>query len=659
MNNNLSSGATTRLFSKNNACFAIKTDGLPTYYFQQSLPKLPLPSLDDTCQRYLEAVEPLVSADQFEKTRATVNYFKATDGAKLDARLRERDKANTRTSYIAQPWYDMYLESREPVVLNFNPFIMFQDDPNASDQLTRATSMVYSSMRFYQALSSGSLTPEVFYMNPAAESKINAIASKLPQAVAWYVGFLFNAYALDMHQHPRLFGTTRIPRPQSDQLSTSKNAKHIVVMRDGYMYKVNVLKTNSDHPLPIAQIKGALSSIINTPHQEDPTWSDHMGALTTQRRDVWANVRQALVERMPHNEKAFKTVDDALFVLCLDSQEPSTLVEANQQCLYGDVSNRWFDKSFQLIVTPSGKAAVNFEHSWGDGVAVMRYVNDVFDDALNYSKRVGETKPSSELSVEPVQWHIPKTMRHHITEAHARFALDVQHLRMDSDLYEFYGKNYLKQAGISPDATAQLAFQLAYYRMYGRFAPTYESASTSGFRYGRTETIRPVSHESCEWARSMCSHGVSIEDQRRRFLAAAKVHSDRVMAAVQGYGFDRHLFALRTLAQESASVSPSTVAHMPAIFTDPAYAWINHNILSTSTLVSDAVQGGGFAPVVRDGFGVGYAVLDNAIGLNITAYDDQIPLDPKLFKTAVTEALSDIQKVIDGRPFQVKSAPTL
>jgi hypothetical protein len=43
--------------------------------------------------------------------------------------------------------------------------------------------------------------------------------------------------------------------------------------------------------------------------------------------------------------------------------------------------SRWYDKSFNLIVAANGTAAVNFEHAWGDGVAVMRYVNEVFDDS--------------------------------------------------------------------------------------------------------------------------------------------------------------------------------------------------------------------------------------------------------------------------------------
>jgi hypothetical protein len=57
-----------------------------------------------------------------------------------------------------------------------------------------------------------------------------------------------------------------------------------------------------------------------------------------------------------------------------------------------------------------------------------------------------------------------------------------------------------------------------------------------------------------------------------------------------------------------------------AIFNDPAYAKVNYNLLSTSTLVSDAVANGGFGPVVAEGFGVGYATTDDSIGFMITSF---------------------------------------
>lgn len=46
---------------------------------------------------------------------------------------------------------------------------------------------------------------------------------------------------------------------------------------------------------------------------------------------------------------------------------------------------RWFDKSLSLILTGSGNACVNFEHAWGDGVAVLRYFNEVFANSIDKS----------------------------------------------------------------------------------------------------------------------------------------------------------------------------------------------------------------------------------------------------------------------------------
>lgn len=84
----------------------------------------------------------------------------------------------------------------------------------------------------------------------------------------------------------------------------------------------------------------------------------------------------------------------------------------------------------------------------------------------------------------------------------------------------------------------------------------------------------------------------------------------------------------------------------PELFQDPSYIQINHNILSTSTLTSPAVQSGGFAPVVPDGFGVGYGVHDDWIGYNISSYPAR---DVKEFIKCIYKSLDDIFDVLDGQ----------
>jgi carnitine O-palmitoyltransferase 2 len=53
---------------------------IPTDHFQASLPRLPVPKLDDTCNRYLAALTPLLSADEFQRTKQVVEAFRNGDG---------------------------------------------------------------------------------------------------------------------------------------------------------------------------------------------------------------------------------------------------------------------------------------------------------------------------------------------------------------------------------------------------------------------------------------------------------------------------------------------------------------------------------------------------------------------------------------------------
>jgi len=62
---------------------------------------------------------------------------------------------------------------------------------------------------------------------------------------------------------------------------------------------------------------------------------------------------------------------------------------------------RWFDKSFSLIVAADGNAAINFEHSWGDGVAVMRFFNEVLKDSTEKTTVSPDTNPAATSSIDP------------------------------------------------------------------------------------------------------------------------------------------------------------------------------------------------------------------------------------------------------------------
>lgn len=142
---------------------------VPTLHFQKSLPRLPIPPLEKTCSRYLRSLQPVVTADELEKTTAIVKDFGEGQGKQLHELLVETDRKNKHTSYICGPWFDMYLSSRLPVVLNYNPFLAWRRDPDEAynDQLVRAANLVTSSLRFRKSLNANVLEPMVYHLNPA------------------------------------------------------------------------------------------------------------------------------------------------------------------------------------------------------------------------------------------------------------------------------------------------------------------------------------------------------------------------------------------------------------------------------------------------------------------------------------------------------------
>jgi carnitine O-acetyltransferase len=71
-----------------------------TFAAQEKLPKLPIPELEGTASKYLEALKPLQSPREHAETKQAVEEFLKSDGPELQERLKKY--ANGKTSYIEQ-----------------------------------------------------------------------------------------------------------------------------------------------------------------------------------------------------------------------------------------------------------------------------------------------------------------------------------------------------------------------------------------------------------------------------------------------------------------------------------------------------------------------------------------------------------------------------
>ncbi|XP_017769061.1 PREDICTED: carnitine O-palmitoyltransferase 2, mitochondrial [Nicrophorus vespilloides] len=589
----------------------LQNSKIPTMHFQKSLPRLPIPKLEETCARYLAAQKPILPDKVFDNTQATVKKFQETVGKHLQEQLINWDKTNKHTSYITEYWFDMYLKDRKPIPINYNPVLVFQNDsrPEYNDQAVRTTNLLISSLRFYKSLKKQILDPEVFHMNPKKSDTpaFKNICSMVPSAVSWYAAYMFNAYPLDMSQYNKLFNTTRIPQMDKDKI-VSEPARHICVQYKGNFYTFDVLD-ESDNILPPGDIKAGIVNILNS---DAKSAEFPLGILTTMDRNKWAKSRNNLVNL--GNEQALKKIDSALFNICLDDDiigdDKYALVRSS---LHGDGKNRWFDKTISLLVTKDGFSSINFEHSWGDGVAVLRFFQDILKDSTEHPEVNKETKLGL-TAVNKIEFNIDDSLKQDVSTAISEYSEVTKSLDVNFVESEGLGKVFCKKYSVSPDAIMQLCFQSAYHKQTGRFVASYESCSTAAFKHGRTETIRPNTSETKEFCLAINSANRPSNSELVDLIKrCSKVHGQLTKEAAMGQGFDRHLFALKMF---SGKVDLSNAN----IFEDPAYGLINHNILSTSTLSSPAVLAGGFGPVVRDGLGIGYVIRDNAMGTLATSY---------------------------------------
>ncbi|KAI0091474.1 carnitine acetyl transferase [Irpex rosettiformis] len=566
----------------------------PTFAAQQSLPKLPVPELSETLARLKDTLKPIAwSREEYDAVEKKIDAFAAGLGPELQNRLKARAQETGRQHWLEEWWDDLgYLGYRDSVVINVSYYYGFDDHPSHLKQTAaaRAAALARGAMLFRQQYKNGQVAPEATREGP-----------------------------LCMDTWRWMFDCCRIPGLEGLDWSTTYakqgddgTSGHIVVLRKGRVWKIDAWQNG--HLLSVAELEKQFEAIYNGTTHEYPG----IGQLTASNRDMWAK-NYALLHKEPNNAKILEEIHSSAFVVCLDTEKPSNLLEHSRMLWHGAVTgegqnavlglrNRWVDKPVQFIVFDNGKAGIMGEHSVMDGTPTATMCDRVLDLIASPSFDQGTDSTGSVQQPTPLDWTISPAVDSAVEDARKEALALVETQTMNIERTP-YGKAAIKAFGVSPDGWAQMIVQLAYARLLKssgqkRQGGTYEAATTRKFLKGRTEAIRVVSEESDAWVESMDQPHASHDTRLSLFKAAVKKHGGWARMAGNGLGVDRHLLGLKLTKREGEE--------LPSLYADPVYNRSNNWVLSTSAIFSKHFHPYGWGEVVPEGFGVAY----------VTGYDD-------------------------------------
>jgi len=537
------------------------------YFYQKSLSKLPLPTLDNTCRKLMNWSKIFLSQDEIELTRDAINHFQSADGVGpiLQNHLRDLSRNPELCNWLEPFWSESYLSNPSPLPTGSNVVFLVDKKPEAKHLSLPEflTALITTLFEFNELILTESLDIDYQKKQP-----------------------------LCMSQYKTLLSTTRIPGKTKDYHLTETNSSHVIIIHRGHYYRLNVLDNNRNI-LSYNTLHQSIMTILNSKKKINRL---ALGALTALNRRKWSKLRSHLIDINHQNEKNLHLIESALGIFIIDENryQDDTLMFKNLFC--GDSLLRWYDKSLQFILNEADCFGINYEHSGVDGTTLGHLVSYLYQNmpTFNISSNVNEKIPVNEIT-----FTLDNLLDLAIKEAITLSQETCEKFIFKTLPFTDFGKERIKTLKVSPDSFIQIAIQLAQYKVFHRVFNAYESVMTKQFLGGRTETMRPVTRESIAFVKNPTLEGLR---------AASVKHVERINECKNGQGIARHLFALKKVHEKLFPLKP-----LPELFSSPGYCEITTDHFSTSTSSSFGMRYAGYGPLIKDGFAVRYLVYNDRL----------------------------------------------
>ncbi|EUC56997.1 choline/carnitine O-acyltransferase [Rhizoctonia solani AG-3 Rhs1AP] len=641
----------------------------PTFANQRGLPRLPVPKLRPTLDRYLKSLEPLIAESgqnaelEMQKRVRMAEEFEQGIGKLAQARLIDLDNASENNWLNDNFWMKKaYHEWRAPLLINSNWWLLLQHDSTIPDhikshdgtcsltqgvklptggeisdwQIRRAAWLVSRLMNFKERLDAQDIYPDSSRTGP-----------------------------LCMHQYTRLFNLTRIPKPECDMINAQppeKNGRHIHIMLNDWCYTVQVYD-GAGRNIGAKEIENRLWDVVKDVQKREAEGqrAKRVSILTSDDRTQWANNREYLLTLSDQNRSSFDAIETAMLTISLDpyTLAPSTnsnqgsdqfkqpVLDAHVRNISSGINglNRWFDKSLTVSVESNGRTGMNGEHSPCDALIPSIIADYVIAEPINIAAFSETTQKLGGMEYvglgegqgwKHLDWEVDSKIEAEIKQAEARAKTIVEDSDASQLWYSEYATDWMKKsAKVPPDAYIQLALQLAWYRQQGSFTATYETASTRLFKHGRTDVIRTYSTDTRDFVKQMTDPGASTDTKIAALQRAITSHNTYTRDASTGKGCDRHLFGLQQMLRSGESTP---------LFEDELFAKSAEWKLSTSGLsAGERFLGTGFGTIWPDGYGINYLAGPKLIKFGIESKHSCPTTSTADFKSKIVESLREMK----------------
>eukprot|EP00536_Pseudo-nitzschia_multiseries_P018632 jgi/Psemu1/248858/estExt_Genewise1.C_28100001 len=658
---------------------------------------------------HLEALDADCEPEERWETEMAVRKFLRATTAKL---LLEYDRIGkekgTIGSYVEEFWNEAYLAPDSSVVLNLNPYFLLEESPDpklVGNQIGRAANLCFASVKMASQLRNEALKPDTFRGNALCMDQFRALfgASRVPKsrsadtiAVHDDSNHVVVMCCNQLYYFQALWpdnGDVAIDEGDLvDILEAICNAAtdlHGTGGRDYYAESVSALGvlTSLDRN-GWAQAREEM--IRHAPVTNQASFAIVDSALFVlvlddcsprNKHEAAANMLHGSYRLAKHHRSTSTSTSTTTTNNNNNKKKDGSALHDDAIVEYqvGSCTNRWYDK-LQIIVTADGGAGINFEHSAIDGHTALRFVSDIYADtviafAQSITKLVHahqglvpsvitanvrraavtldqKGRPTLDVFPKKIQFELSDAIQRKIYFAET--ALGDQILASDTHILEFkdYGKRFITFNKLSPDSYVQMSMMLAYYRLYGKIVCAYEPVLTKAFYHGRTEAMRPATMEAKELCEIFCNPSSSPHEKIAALRRATQAHSQLVKECARGKGVDRHLYALKCIAEKHG-------LPVPEFFRSEAWRKLNHTILSTSNCGNPSLALFGFGPVVPDGYGIGYIIKDSHLHYAICSKHRQTTRYALTLEGVLREMASLLEPISQTKVHCPKQRPSL